>query len=71
MSNYTNLSEDLGGTDQMIEDKNKLDSIEKSLNKKNDSLDTKSDVPNKNITSAYVDNTPEVNSEDKLDLGEQ
>lgn len=70
MSNYTNLSEDLGGTDQMIEDKNKLDSIEKSLNKKNDSLDTKSDVPNKNITSANVDNTPEVNSEDKLDLGE-
>ena len=70
MSNYTNLSEDLGGTDQMIEDKNKLDSHRKSLNKKNDSLDTKSDVPNKNITSANVDNTPEVNSEDKLDLGE-
>ena len=70
MSNYTNLSEDLGGTDQMMEDKNKLDAIEKSLNKKNDLLDTKTDVPDKNVTSAKDDNTPKVNPEDKLDLGE-
>ena len=54
----------------MIEDKNKLDAIEESLNEKNDLLDTKTDVPNKNVTSARDDNTPEVNPEDKLDLGE-
>ena len=70
MNNYTNLSEDLGGTDQMIEDKNKLDAIEESLNEKNDLLDIKTDVPNKNVTSAKDDNTPKVNPEDKLDLGE-
>ena len=70
MSNYTNLSEDLGGTDQMIEDKKKLDAIEESLNKKNDLHDSKTDVPNKNTISVKDDNTPKVNPEDKLDLGE-